>query len=91
MRGDAIRIHVRVKPGASRNRVGGRYGGDALVVAVQAPAVDGRATRAALRDVARALGCSPSDVRLVSGVTSRSKVLDIPDACAQEFARLLQG
>lgn len=71
--------------------MGGRYGGDALVVAVQAPAVDGRATLAALREVARALGCSPSDVRLVSGATSRSKVLDIPDTCAQEFARLLQG
>ena len=42
---------VRVRPGASRTAVGGRYDGPlgpALVVAVTAPAVDGRATEAAL-------------------------------------------
>ena len=45
--------------GASRTRVGGRYDGPhgpALVVAVHAPAVDGRATEAARRALAEALG-----------------------------------
>jgi len=69
--------------------VGGRYGNDALVLAVQAPAVDGRATAAALSALAKALGCRVSDVSLVTGATSRTKVVEIPDACATVFRQLL--
>ncbi|MEZ5115604.1 MAG: DUF167 domain-containing protein [Candidatus Nanopelagicales bacterium] len=76
----AARVAVRVKPGASRTRVGGSYGpGRALVVAVTARAVDGAATRACLRAVAEAVGVRPRQVRLVSGPTSRDKVLEILD------------
>jgi uncharacterized protein len=79
-----------VKPGASRTKVGGRYGDDALIVAVQAPAVDGRATEGALKAVAKVLGCPNRDVSLVSGATSRTKVVDIPAEYAQAIADLLQ-
>src|SRR6185369_13269764 len=57
--GPVVTVAIRVRPGASRTAVGGRYDGPfgpALVVAVQAPAVEGRATEAAVRAVARALG-----------------------------------
>lgn len=86
-----IRLPIRVKPGASRTKVGGRYGEDALIVAVQAPAVDGRATEAALKALAKALGCPARDVCLVSGPTSRTKIVEFPDACAQAAADLLQA
>jgi hypothetical protein len=59
--------------------VGGRYG-DALVVAVTARAVDGKATEATLRAVAEALGVRRRAVRLVAGATSRTKVVEISDA-----------
>lgn len=75
-----VRISVRVKPGSSRERVGGRYdgpSGPALVVAVTAPAVDGRATAAVLEAVAKAFGVRRRAVVLVSGATSRDKVLDV--------------
>ena len=55
----SITVAVRVKPGASRPGSGGRHDGPhgpALVVAVTAPAVDGRATEAARRALAEALG-----------------------------------
>jgi uncharacterized protein len=74
------RLAVRVRPGASRTRVGGRYGEgpDApLVVAVSARAVDGAATRAVLEAVADALGVRPRQVSLVRGQTSRDKLLEI--------------
>ena len=71
--------------------MGGRYGDAALVVAVQVPAVDGRATAAALDAVAKALGCHSRDVTLVSGATSRTKVIDVPDECAPLVAALRDG
>lgn len=69
--------------------MGGRYGEDVLVVAVQAPAVDGRATAAALKALAEALGVPVRDVNLVSGATSRTKLVEIPDDLAGRFTDLL--
>ena len=82
-----LRITVRAKPGASRPRVGGSYGPDsALVVAVAARAVDGKANEAVVRAVADALECRVADVRLVSGHTARSKVVEIDVPAADEPA-----
>ncbi|GGK98414.1 DUF167 domain-containing protein [Sphaerisporangium melleum] len=72
-----MRLGIRVRPGASRESVGGAYGEDAIVVRVNARAVDGRATEAALRAVAEAFGVRRADVRLVTGATSRDKVVEI--------------
>lgn len=75
-------IAVRVKPGASRSKVGGRYEGPygpALVVAVNAPPVDGRATKAVIRAVAKELGLRPSDIALRNGAASRDKLLSVTD------------
>lgn len=71
-----MRVTVRVRPGASRTVVGGEHDG-ALVVRVSQRAVDGRATQAALAAVADAFGLRPRAVSLVSGATSRTKVVDV--------------
>ncbi|WP_273653976.1 DUF167 domain-containing protein [Cellulomonas fimi] len=73
-----MRVAIRVRPGASRTRVGGLHG-DRLVVAVQARAVDGAATEAALGALADALGVRRRHVWLVSGATSRDKVVEVDD------------
>jgi uncharacterized protein YggU (UPF0235/DUF167 family) len=89
-----MRVAIRVRPGASRTAVGGSYG-DRLVVAVQARAVDGAATEAALRALADALELRRRDVRLVSGATHRDKLVEIeaPDdgAWVQRLAALRGG
>jgi uncharacterized protein YggU (UPF0235/DUF167 family) len=96
MRGAGVgRVAVRVKPGASRTRVGGRYDGPwgpALVVAVGAPAVDGRATEAARRALAEALDLRPARVALQTGATSRDKLftVDQPPADLAERVRELR-
>ncbi|MFU8853135.1 DUF167 domain-containing protein [Micromonospora sp. SL1-18] len=75
--GESLTVAVRVKPGSSRARVGGRFDGPhgpALVVAVTAPAVDGRATEAARRALAKALGVRPAVVSLRAGAASRDKL-----------------
>jgi uncharacterized protein len=71
-----VRLAVHVKPGSARTVVGGRHG-EALVVSVSARAADGKATEAALRAVAEAFGVSRRDVTLVTGATSRHKVLRV--------------
>lgn len=88
----ATRVAIRVKPGSSRTRVGGTYG-DAIIVAVQAKAVGGKATEAALVALADALDVSRRDVRLISGATSRSKVVEVTgsDAVLGRIADLRAG
>jgi uncharacterized protein YggU (UPF0235/DUF167 family) len=83
-----VRVALRVRPGAGRTAVGGSHDG-ALVVRVAARAVDGRATEAALAAVASALGVRRREVALVSGATSRTKVIEVPDDCAAALADLL--
>jgi len=81
-----VRVAIRVRPGASRTRVGGRYG-DRLVVAVTARAVEGAATAAALAALSAALGVRPRFVELVSGATSRDKVVEVADDAVDEAVR----
>jgi len=87
---DQVRVAIRVRPGSSRTVVGGSHDG-ALVIKVGARAVDGRATAAALRALAAALGIRHRDVLLISGATSRSKVVEIPDGHQEQVAALLAG
>lgn len=87
-----LTIAIRVKPGASRTAVGGCYPGPygpALVVAVAAPPVDGRATEAALRALADALGIRPSALALTKGAASRDKLVtvDNPPADLDDWVR----
>ncbi|MCV2395451.1 DUF167 domain-containing protein [Actinotalea sp. M2MS4P-6] len=86
------RVAIRVKPGASRTQVGGAYG-DRLVVAVSARAVDGAATEAALAAVAKAFGLRRRQVTLVTGATSRDKVvsLELDPAVAERRAAELRA
>ena len=78
-----MRVSVRVKPGASRTRVGGQYGEGSggqegmLIVRVGARAVEGAATEAVLKAVAKAFGLRRADVGLVGGLTTRTKVLEL--------------
>ena len=71
-----MRIAIRVRPGSARPGIGGEHAG-ALVVRVSARAVDGKATEAALAAVAEAFGVRRSAVSLVSGASSRIKIVEI--------------
>ncbi|MGO8874417.1 MAG: DUF167 domain-containing protein [Acidimicrobiales bacterium] len=86
-----MRLTVRVRPGASATAVGGSYGGGAvLVVRVAAPAVDGRATEAALVAIADAFGVPRRSVSLVHGATSHSKVVELSGDASRLSGRLLE-
>ncbi len=75
---ESIRITVRVKPGASRARVGGSHGEPpALVVAVHEQPVDGQANAAVIAALAAALGIRRRDVNVIAGRTNRTKIVEI--------------
>jgi uncharacterized protein len=79
---------VRVRPGSAHPGVGGEHAG-ALVVRVSARAVDGKATEAALAAVADAFGVRRSAVVLVSGASSRIKIVEIAAGDPRLLADLL--
>lgn len=85
-----MRFSIRVRPGAGRTRVGGEHAG-ALVVRVAAPAVDGRATEAALAAVAEAFGVRRRAVTLVTGATSRTKIVEVAGVDPARLTDLLAG
>jgi len=74
-----VRFAVRVKPGAKREAVGGSHG-DALVVAVTAPAIEGKANEAVRKALAKAFAVRRQDVTIVTGERGRDKIVELPDA-----------
>ena len=76
------RITVKVHPRARRTRIAGMLG-DKYKLELAAPPVDGKANQACIRFLAELAGVPPSRVRIVLGLTSRTKVIDI-EGVAQE-------
>lgn len=85
-----MRVALHVQPRSRRIAVGGSHGG-ALTVRVRQPAEGGRATAEALTALAEALGVPSRDVSLISGRTSRTKIVEIPDRAESRYAELRDG
>ncbi|HOX05560.1 MAG TPA: DUF167 domain-containing protein [Planctomycetota bacterium] len=67
-------VRVAARPGAGRSAILGEHGG-ALKVALAAPPEKGKANKELVRHLAKALGLPRPDVELLSGETSRDKVV----------------
>ena len=71
---DKFLLEIRVRPNASRNKVGGTAGDPPrLIVAVQAPAVDGKANEAVIKELATAFNLRARDFTIVFGELGRDK------------------
>ena len=70
-----VRFAVRVQPRSSRVGLDGLYG-EALKVRVHAAPVDGAANEAVVAVLAESLGVPRSAIRIVSGATGRTKVVE---------------
>ena len=71
-------IDIRVRANASSNRIGGTAGEPPrLIVAVQAPAVDGKANASIAKVLAQVFGVRARDVTIVSGELSRDTRVEI--------------
>lgn len=87
-RAGSVRFPVRVQPRASRTEVAGTQQG-ALKVRLQAPPVDGAANEALVDFLADSLGVPRRLVRIVSGASSRTKVVEVTGVDAGAVSRLV--
>jgi uncharacterized protein (TIGR00251 family) len=81
-------LSLRIQPGAKREGVVGMYG-DAVKIAIAAPAVDGKANDALLRLLASLLHIPRASIEIVSGHTSRSKVVRVLGFTAEQVRTAL--
>jgi uncharacterized protein (TIGR00251 family) len=86
-RGQAVRFSVRLQPRASKNEIAGAHGG-ALRIRVTAPPVDGLANDALIEFLSRELDVPRRNVCIVSGLTSRTKVVEISEVELETIQRL---
>jgi uncharacterized protein (TIGR00251 family) len=85
---DGCILNARIHPGGRRNAVTGIHA-EALKISLTTPPVDGRANEALISFVAEALRLPKARVTLLTGVTSRSKTLQITGKSAAEVQAAL--
>jgi uncharacterized protein (TIGR00251 family) len=82
------RLTVKVHPRAKRSALAGRLG-DAWKLSLAAPPVDGKANEECIRFFAEFAGVPRSRVRIVMGLTSRLKVVEIEGVPQEDLERRL--
>ena len=86
----SVHVRVRAQPRASRTEIVGEHDG-ALRIRLAAPPVDGAANEELIRHIAKRLGVARSRVRVLSGESARSKVVEIDDVEAAAVRAALLG
>lgn len=87
--GAAVRFTVRLQPRASKNEIAGVQG-SALKVRVTAPPVEGSANQALIDFLSEALDVPRRDVSIVSGHSSRMKLIEVSGADIEAVRRLAE-
>ena len=86
----AVKLKVRVIPNAKKTEFRGRRE-DELVLRLNAPALEGKANKAAVEFVSKYFGVARSAVALVSGEKSRHKIFQIVGLESSVLERKLAG
>ena len=81
-------ISVKIQPRASKNEIIRREGGG-LKIRLTAPPVDGAANEALVKYLSGELGVARSRVEIVSGQSSRDKIIRIDGLSSGDVERLL--
>ncbi|MBT5868309.1 MAG: DUF167 domain-containing protein [Nitrospinaceae bacterium] len=73
---DGIRFSAIIQPRSSQNEISGIYN-HSLKIRLTSPPVDGAANKTCIKFVAKFLGLSPSQVRIVAGLSNKNKTIEI--------------
>jgi uncharacterized protein (TIGR00251 family) len=85
---EAVTLSVRIQPRASKNEIT-RMENGGLKIRLTAPPVNGAANEALVRFLADTLSVPKSQVEIVSGHTSRDKIVRISGVGKDDAERLL--
>ena len=80
--------HIRVIPRARRTEISGRRG-DAILVRLAAPPVDGAANDALVACLAERLGLPQRQITIARGATARDKTVAVDGLASAEIERRL--
>ena len=72
-----MRIKIRITPNANRNEFVGLTKNGEYKVKIKSPPVDGAANKNLIKFLACTVGVSKSKVRIVNGIKSRNKIIEI--------------
>jgi uncharacterized protein (TIGR00251 family) len=84
----SVTLKLRVQPRASRTEITGEHAG-ALKLKISAPPVDGKANQECRRFLAKLLGVSATSVEIISGDSSRDKVVRVSNISARRVLEAL--
>ena len=87
---NAFHLALKVVPGASSDRIVGEHG-DALKIAVAKPPEDGAANKAVEQFLREQLDLPRRNVSLISGFTSRDKVIRITGLTREQLTARLDA
>ena len=73
-----MKITIRVQPNAKTSEIIGCVEG-IWKIKLKAPATEGKANDALVRFIAKHSSVSPSEIRIIRGKTSRTKLIELPD------------
>jgi uncharacterized protein (TIGR00251 family) len=85
---DAVTIKLRVQPRAPRTEIAGEHAG-AIKLRIAAPPVDGKANEECRRFLAKLLKVSATSVEIISGSSSRDKIIRIHNISARRVLEAL--
>ena len=88
IRNGSLVLKIKAFPKSERNAIAGVRNGE-LVVRVHAPAQKGRANKELVKFLAKELSLSKSEIEILSGDTSRHKIIRLPESARKSLEAAL--
>jgi uncharacterized protein len=87
-KGDSTVLSCRVQPNSSKEGIG-EIKNDALVIRLNAPAVEGKANDALIKFLSKRLGIAKSRISIIRGEKNRNKLVSVQGVSPEEIAERL--
>ncbi|GAF96277.1 unnamed protein product [marine sediment metagenome] len=87
--GNDIIIKIKIVPGSSKNKIIGAYN-DALKITIAAPPVEDKANKKCIAYLAKYFDVAKSKIEIISGQTSKNKLIKIYDINQKEFLEKIE-
>ena len=78
-----MKIRVKIKPNSRTEELSQE--GDSFIVKVKEPPAEGKANQAVIKLLAQHFGVPQSQVRIISGLRSRNKVIEVAEEQCSEI------